>query len=132
MKIIILGSGQVGSSLAKNLHKDHDISIVDERAERLRHIQNHFDVMTICGSASHPNILEDAGANDADMVIAVTNNDEVNIVACQIAYSLFKIPIKIARLRSKNYARYPQIFNNDNILKNLVYSFAIIFRDFKI
>ncbi|MDA0911865.1 MAG: Trk system potassium transporter TrkA [Proteobacteria bacterium] len=120
MKIIILGAGQVGSSLAKNLQKDHNISVVDEKAERLRHIQNHFDVKTICGSASHPNILEEAGANDADMIIAVTNNDEVNIVACQIAYSLFKIPTKIARLRNKNYARYPQIFNNDNIPIDLI------------
>ncbi|WP_119342680.1 Trk system potassium transporter TrkA [Facilibium subflavum] len=115
MKIIILGAGQVGSSLAKSLQKDHSVSIIDERAARLRQIQNHFDVRTVCGSASHPNILEEAGANDADMIIAVTNNDEVNIVACQIAYSLFKIPTKIARLRNKNYARYPQIFNNDNI-----------------
>ena len=120
MKIIILGAGQVGSSLAKSLQNDHDISVVDDQASRLRHIQNHFDVKTICGSASHPNILEDAGANDADMIIAVTNNDEVNIVACQISYSLFKIPTKIARLRNKNYAKYPQIFNNNNIPIDLI------------
>ena len=115
VKIIILGAGQVGSSLAKSLQKEHDVSIIDENAVKLRRIQDHFDVRTVCGSASHPNALEDAGAGDADMVIAVTNNDEVNIVACQISYSLFKIPMKIARLRNKNYGKYPQIFNNDNI-----------------
>ena len=107
MKIIILGTGKVGSSLAKNLQKDHNIRVIDEKVERLRHIQNHFDVKTICGSVSHPNILEEAGANDADMIISVMNNDEVNIVACQIAYSLFKIPTKIAGLRNKKYACYP-------------------------
>ncbi|WP_018300437.1 Trk system potassium transporter TrkA [Fangia hongkongensis] len=120
MKIIILGAGQVGSSLAKSLQKEHDVSVIDQNAVRLRRIQDHFDVRTICGSASHPNILEDAGAGDADMIIAVTNNDEVNIVACQISYSLFKIPTKIARLRNKNYGKYPQIFNNDNIPIDLI------------
>ena len=120
MKIIILGAGQVGSSLAKSLQKAHDISVVDNDASNLRQIQNHFDVLTICGSASYPDILEAAGANDSDMLIAVTNNDEVNIVACQIAYSLFKIPTKIARLRNKTYSDYRQIFNNDNIPIDLI------------
>ncbi|MFZ9036094.1 MAG: Trk system potassium transporter TrkA [Francisellaceae bacterium] len=120
MKIIILGAGQVGTSLAKNLQHEHDISIIDKDAVKLQKIQNHFDVRTIYGSASHPNILDEAGAIDADMIIAVTNNDEVNIVACQIAYSLYKIPTKIARLRNKNYSRYPQIFNNDNIPIDLI------------
>ena len=120
MKIIVLGAGQVGSSLAKSLQKAHDISVVDNNPSNLRQIQNHFDVLTICGSASHPDILEAAGANDSDMLIAVTNNDEVNIVACQIAYSLFKIPTKIARLRNKTYSDYQQIFNNDNIPIDLI------------
>ena len=120
MKIIILGAGQVGSSLTKSLQKAHDISIVDNNPSHLRQIQNHFDVLTICGSASYPDMLEVAGANDADMLIAVTNNDEVNIVACQIAYSLFKIPTKIARLRNKTYSDYQQIFNNDNIPIDLI------------
>ena len=120
MKIIILGGGQVGSSLTKSLQKAHDISIVDNNPSHLRQIQNHFDVLTICGSASYPDMLEVAGANDADMLIAVTNNDEVNIVACQIAYSLFKIPTKIARLRNKTYSDYQQIFNNDNIPIDLI------------
>ena len=115
MKIIILGAGQVGCSLATNLEKDHDVSIVDISSKKLRPIQNHLDVKTICGSASHPNILEKSGAIDADMVIAVTDNDEVNIVACQISYSLFNIPTKIARIRNKNYTNYPETFNNDNI-----------------
>lgn len=115
MRIIILGAGHVGSSLAKNLQKQHDITIIDTDPEKLRYIQTHYDVQTVCGIASHPDKLEAANAKDADLLIAVTNNDEVNIVACQIAYSLFKIPKKIARLRTKSYTRYAQIFNRDDI-----------------
>lgn len=115
MKIIILGAGQVGTSLAKNLQEDHDVSLVDVDIDKLHHLQNKFDIKTVCGSGSHPHILDEAGAMDADMLIAVTNNDEVNIVACQIAYSLYKTPMKIARLRNKNFGRYPQLFDNDHI-----------------
>jgi len=115
MKIIILGAGQVGTSLAKNLLVDHDVSLIDNNSEKLRIIQNKFDVRTICGSGAHPHILEDAGAQDADMLIAVTSSDEINIVACQMAYSLFKTPSKVARIRNKSYLRYPKIFDNDHI-----------------
>lgn len=115
MNIVILGAGQVGSSLAINLQKEHDITIIDEDSEKLSNLQSHFDLRTICGSASDPTVLDEAGASDTDMIIAVTNNDEANIVACQIAYSLYKVPTKIARLRNKNYVKYPQIFNSDNI-----------------
>ncbi|MCF6765255.1 Trk system potassium transporter TrkA [Thiotrichales bacterium 19S3-7] len=120
MKIIILGAGQVGTSLAKNLQYDHDISLVDVDMDKLQHLQNKFDIKTICGSGAHPHVLDDAGAMDADMLIAVTNNDEVNIVACQVAYSLYKTPMKIARLRNKNFGRYPQLFDNDHIPIDLI------------
>jgi trk system potassium uptake protein TrkA len=115
MKVIILGAGQVGTSLAKNLLVEHDVSLIDSDSEKLRIIQNKFDVRTICGSGAHPHILEDAGAQDADMLIAVTSSDEINIVACQMAYSLFKTPTKVARIRNKSYLRYPKIFDNDHI-----------------
>ena len=120
MKIIILGAGQVGTSLANHLLADHDISLIDADSEKLRSLHHKFDIKTICGSGAHPHILEEGGAQDADMVIAVTNNDEVNIVACQIAYSLFKTPTKIARIRNKYYLRYPRIFNNDHIPIDLI------------
>ncbi|MCF6807385.1 Trk system potassium transporter TrkA [Thiotrichales bacterium 19S9-12] len=120
MKIIILGAGQVGTSLSKNLQQEHDISLVDINMDKLQHLQNKFDIKTVCGSGSHPHILDEAGAVDADMLIAVTNNDEVNIVACQVAYSLYKTPMKIARLRNKNFGRYPQLFDNDHIPIDLI------------
>ena len=120
MNIIIVGAGQVGASLAKNLHQDHNVSLIDIDPETLRNLQNKYDIQTITGSGSHPSTLAEAGAADADMIIAVSNNDEVNIVACQIAYSLFKTPTKLARLRNKSYGRYPQIFNNDNIPIDLI------------
>ena len=119
MKIIILGAGRVGRSLVQSLHKQHEISIIDQNTVCLRKIEDQFDIRTICGSASHPNILENAGAKDADMIIAVTDNDEVNIIACQISYSLFKIPSKIAKLSNKTYAEY-SLFSSDNIPVDLV------------
>jgi trk system potassium uptake protein len=120
MDIIIVGAGQVGSSLAKNLQTDHNVSLIDTDPEKLSNLQNKYDIKTICGSGAHPHILAEAGAADADMLIAVSNNDEVNIVACQIAYSLFKTPTKMARLRNKSYGRYPQIFDKDHIPIDLI------------
>ena len=104
MKIVILGAGQVGGTLAENLtREDNDITVVDNDADRLRDLHNRLDIRTVCGHASYPNILEQAGAEDADMLIAVTNSDETNMVACQIGYTLFHIPTKIARIRSPHY-----------------------------
>ena len=86
MKIIILGAGQVGGSLAQNLVKEaSDITLVDTDADRLRGLQDRYDIRTVCGSASHPSVLRQAGAEDADMLIAVTNSDEVNMVASHVA-----------------------------------------------
>ncbi len=114
MKIIILGAGQVGSSVAEHLAGEaNDITVVDTRASRLQDLQDHFDLRTVHGSASHPDILRRAGAEDADMIIAVTNSDETNMVACQVAYTLFHTPTKIARVRSRAYLEYSQLFAQD-------------------
>lgn len=116
MRIIILGAGQVGGTLAYSLvHEDNDITLVDVDEERLRELQHKLDIKTVLGSAAHPNILIEAGIEQADMLIAVTNSDEVNMMGCQIAYSLFRTPMKIARIRSQNYYDYPQIFCDEHV-----------------
>ncbi|WP_111979727.1 Trk system potassium transporter TrkA [Algibacillus agarilyticus] len=117
MKIIILGAGRVGRTLAENLvGEKNEITIVDERTSRLRELQDKFDLQVVVGHASHPAVLARAGAEDADMVIAVTNSDETNMVACQIAYSLFHTPTKIARIRSQEYINFrKQLFKNHDI-----------------
>ena len=104
MKIIILGAGQVGMSLALNLEgEDNDITLIDTDAKRLRDIQDHLDLRTIAGHGAHPNVLYKAGIDDADMLVAVTNSDEVNMMACQIGHSLFEIPTRLARIRARSY-----------------------------
>lgn len=114
MKIIILGAGEVGGNLAQNLTQEaSDITVVDTNSDRLRELQDKFDIRTVRGMASHPDILRQAGAEDADMLIAVTNSDEVNMVACQVAYTVFNTPTKIARIRSSAYIRDGGIFRND-------------------
>ncbi|ATA26410.1 Trk system potassium transport protein TrkA [Brenneria goodwinii] len=106
MKIIILGAGQVGGTLAENLAgENNDITVVDTDTARLRQLQDKFDLRVVTGYASHPRVLHEAGAEDADMLVAVTNSDETNMVACQIAYSLFNTPNRIARIRSSAYMR---------------------------
>lgn len=114
MKIIILGAGEVGGNLAQNLTQEaSDITVVDTNSDRLRELQDRFDIRTVRGMASHPDIMRQAGAEDADMLIAVTNSDEVNMVACQVAYTVFNTPTKIARIRSSAYIRDGGIFRND-------------------
>lgn len=114
MKIIILGAGEVGGNLAQNLTKEaSDITVVDINPDRLRDLQDRFDIRTVRGMASHPDVMRQAGAEDADMVIAVTNADEVNMVACQVAYSVFHTPTKIARIRTTAYIEHEGIFRND-------------------
>ncbi len=111
MKIIILGAGQVGTSVANNLASEaNDITVVDTREDLLRSLQDRLDLSTIQGHAAHPEVLRRAGAEDADMIIAVTNSDEVNMVACQVAYSVFHTPTKIARVRSQGFLDYPELF----------------------
>ncbi len=114
MKIIILGAGEVGGNLAHNLTKEaSDITVVDTNYDRLHELQDRFDIRTVRGMASHPDIMRQAGAEDADLLIAVTNSDEVNMVACQVAYSVFNTPTKMARVRSAAYIRDGGIFRDD-------------------
>jgi trk system potassium uptake protein TrkA len=117
MKIIILGAGQVGGTLAEHLaNEQNDITVVDTDSDKLRALQDQLDIGTIAGSASHPNTLYKAGAEDADMLIAVTNSDEINMMACQVAHTLFKTPTKISRVRSPNYLAYQeQLFSREHI-----------------
>ena len=99
MKILILGAGQVGSTAAFSLAREeaNEVTIVDRNAEVLRELQDRLDVRTVVGNASYPDVLERAGARDADMLIALTSSDEINMLACQIALTLFKTPTRIAR-----------------------------------
>ena len=117
MKIIILGAGQVGGTLAEHLASEaNDITVVDTDGERLRDLGDRLDIRTIQGRASLPNVLRQAGADDADMLVAVTNSDETNMVACQVAYTLFHTPTKIARVRESAYlTRGEELFDNDAI-----------------
>ena len=114
MKIIILGAGEVGSNLAQNLTREaSDITVVDVDSDRLRDLQDRFDIRTVRGMASHPDIIRQAGAEDADMLIAVTSSDEINMVACQVAYTVFRTPTKIARIRTAAYLSGGGIFRNE-------------------
>jgi trk system potassium uptake protein TrkA len=116
MKIIILGAGQVGVSVAHNLaSEDNDISVVDANPTALQGLQDKLDLRTVTGVASHPDILRQAGADDADLILAVTNSDEANMIACQIAYTLFHTPTKIARLRSAAYHGEAGLFSQEAI-----------------
>ena len=117
MKIIILGAGQVGGTLAEHLaNEQNDITVVDTHAGKLRALQDRLDIGTVTGGASHPNSLYKAVAEEADKLIAETNSDEINMMACQVAHTLFNTPKKISRVRSPNYlARQEQLFNRDHI-----------------
>ncbi len=104
MKIIILGAGQVGANLAESLvAENNDITVVDLDAARLALLQDRFDLRTVRGHAAHPSVLKQAGAEDADMLVAVTQSDETNLVACRIASTLFNVPTRIARIRSNDF-----------------------------
>lgn len=117
MKIIILGAGQVGGTLAENLvDENNDITIVDTNTEPLRQLQDKFDLRVVSGHGSYPRILREAGAEDADMLVAVTNSDETNMIACQIASSLFNTPNKVARIRASEYIKETEkLFTPDHI-----------------
>ena len=123
MKIIILGAGRVGLSTAEILSReDNDVTLVDNDEEKLQGLQDRLDIRTIVGAAAHPGVLEQAGGPDADLVLAVTNHDEVNMAACQVAYSLFRTPKKIARIRSAEYLRHPEIFCDESIPIDVIIS----------
>lgn len=125
MRILICGAGQVGSSIARQLSReDNEITIIDYNADLIRQVNEQLDVKAFHGYASHPSVLKAARAQDADMLIAVTYSDEVNMVACQIGYSLFDIPIRIARIRHQDYlqAEWSHLYSKDQLALNVIIS----------
>jgi trk system potassium uptake protein len=125
MKIVICGAGEVGSSIAKYLSNEAgNITVIDQDADLLRNVAQNLDVTGVVGHASHPDVLERAGIADADMIIAVTYSDEVNMVACEIAHSMFKVPTKIARIRSQVYLRpeWADLYTNNAIPIDVIIS----------
>jgi trk/ktr system potassium uptake protein len=125
MKVIICGAGQVGWQLARHLSgEDNNVTVVDYQAELIRRITDQLDVNGVTGFASHPDVLERAGARDADMIIAATQSDEVNMVTCQVAHSIFSVPRKVARLRAKSYldAIYSDLYRREHLPIDIVIS----------
>lgn len=115
MKIVVLGAGQVGSSVAHALSReDNDITIVDIDGTRLKELQDRLDIRGVHGFASHPRVLVRAGIEDADLVIALTSSDEVNMTACQVAYTLYNTPTRIARIRSAEYMAHLELFDREH------------------
>ena len=118
MNIIICGAGQVGFTMSKLLtEQDHSVTIIDQSSEDIQKINETLDVKAIVGKATSPIVLEKANTKDADMIIAVTRNDEINMLICQIAYSIFKVPKKIARIRSQEYLdpKFSTLFGRENL-----------------
>ncbi|MEE3317390.1 MAG: Trk system potassium transporter TrkA, partial [Pseudomonadota bacterium] len=125
MKVIICGAGQVGWQIARHLASEkNDVTVVDNNADLVRRATDTLDVQGVAGFASYPDILDRAGARDADMIIAATYSDEVNMVTCQVAHSVFAIPRKIARLRSQSYltAIYSDLYRRDHMPIDVVIS----------
>ncbi len=117
MKILILGAGQVGSSAAYHLSREeaNEVTVVDMRTSVLRELQDRLDIRTVVGHASYPDVLERAGANDMDIIVALTDSDETNMIACQVAYTVYHTPTKIARIRSAEYMNARKLFTQDAI-----------------
>lgn len=116
MKIIILGAGQVGASSADVLsNEDNDVTLVDINPNHLRTLQDRLDIRTVMGNASYPIVLQQAGAEDADLLLAVTDKDEINMVACSIAATMYNTPTKMARIRAQEYLTCKEIFSPEAI-----------------
>ena len=115
MKIVILGAGQVGRTVAYQLSREeaNEVTVVDVNEDILRDLQDRIDIRTVAGNGAYPSVLEAAGAAEADIIIALTNSDEVNIMACEVADTLFRTPTKIARIRSAEYTARPELFSDD-------------------
>ncbi len=125
MKVIVCGAGQVGFNIARYLASEkNDVTVIDQEAELIGKVNDSLDVQAIVGHASHPDVLEQAGAPDADMLIAVTYADEVNMVACQISHSLFNVPTKIARIRQRSYLQpiWADLFSRDHMPIDVIIS----------
>ena len=117
MNILILGAGQVGSTAAHHLAREeaNEVTIVDIDPATLRELQDRLDVRTVVGHAAHPEVLKRAGADDVDMVIALTNSDEINMIACQVSYTMFQTPTKIARIRATEYINASELLRQEAI-----------------
>ena len=125
MNIIICGAGRVGFTIAKLLSEQgHSITVIDQSSEDIQKIDDSLDVKAIVGKATYPSILEKANASETDMIIAVTRNDEINMLICQIAFSIFKIPKKIARIRSQDYLnpKFTRVYNKENLPIDVIIS----------
>ncbi len=125
MKVIVCGAGQVGFHIARHLAGEgNDVTVIDQRPDVVRKISDSLDVKGMVGFASHPTTLEEAGAADADMIVAVTFADEVNMVACQVCHSLFNVPTKIARVRQQNYLgpMWRDLFSRDHMPIDVIIS----------
>src|SRR6056297_3731099 len=125
MKVIICGAGQVGWQIARHLSgEDDDVTVVDNNPDLVRRATDTLDVQGIAGHASYPDILDRAGARDADMIVAATHSDEVNMVTCQVAHSVFSVPRKIARLRAQSYltAVYSDLYRREHLPVDVVIS----------
>lgn len=115
MKVVILGAGQVGASVAESLvSEENDITVVDTDGERLQFLQDRLDLRTVTGNGSHPSVLREAGLEDADLLIAVTQSDQTNLVACKVAHSVFNVPTRIARLRSSDFLESETLLSPEN------------------
>ncbi len=125
MNIIICGAGRVGFTIAKLLtEQNHSITVIDQSSEDIKKINDSLDVKAIVGKATFPSVLENANTKEADMIIAVTRNDEINMMICQIAYSIFKVPKKIARIRSQDYLnpKFSKLYNKENLPIDVIIS----------
>ena len=125
MKVIVCGAGQVGYNIAKQLAAEqHEVTVVDNSASLIKRVSEQLDVRSIVGHASRPDVLQQAGARNCDMLVAVTLADEVNMMACQVAHSLFEVPVKIARVRSQEYLRpeWSDLYTRDNLPIDVIIS----------
>ena len=115
MKIVILGAGQVGRTAAFHLSREeaNEVTVIDTDEDILRDLQDRLDIRTVAGNGSYPSVLEAAGAQEADIIIALTNSDEVNMMACEVAYTLYRTPTKIARIRAAEYTSRPELFSDE-------------------
>ena len=125
MRIVVCGAGRVGTGIARRLSREkNDVTVIDQSKELIRTVAERLDVRGVVGNGAYPETLEEAGAREADMLIAVTHSDEVNMTSCQIAHSLFKVPTKIARIRAQGYLdpRYSDLFSRNHLPIDVVIS----------
>lgn len=125
MKIVVCGAGQVGFNIARHLSMEgNDVIVIDTSPDLIRRINDNLDAQGVVGHASRPDVLDRAGISDADMIIAVTHTDEVNMVACQVAHSLFEVPTKIARVREQSYLdpAWSNLFSRDHLPIDVIIS----------